>query len=176
MIGTDLAVTAAGAGEAITTAVARVLGIPRALAERVKRTPALRVEGPHVAHEEDGRQLFLHSPASTDAIGRLCTRGSAGLVPFSNKLAAEEWRSLRLAIKQETVAANIVRCLRAFDATPPALVLAGGGALDDELLRTVAEALRARAVVVGRANIDGLHGPRFAVASGLVHLYAARAG
>jgi hypothetical protein len=28
-------------------------------------------------------------------------------------------------------------------------------------------------VVVGRADIDGVHGPRFAVASGLVHLYAA---
>ena len=175
LIGPDRAVTAAGAGEAITTAVARVLGIPRALAERVKRTPALRVEGPHVAHEEDGRRLFLDSPAPADAIGRLCTRGSAGLVPFSNKLAAEEWRSLRLAIKQETVAANIVRCLRAFEDTPPALVLAGGGALDDELLRTVSEALRSASVVVGRANIDGLHGPRFAVASGLVHLYAGRA-
>jgi hypothetical protein len=173
LIGPDRAVTAAGAGEAITTAVARVLGIPRALAERVKRTPALRVEGPHVAHEEDGRRLFLDSPAPADAIGRLCTRGSAGLVPFSNKLAAEEWRSLRLAIKQETVAANIVRCLRAFDQAPPALVLAGGGALDDELLRTVTEALRATSIVVGRANIDGVHGPRFAVASGLVHLYAA---
>jgi hypothetical protein len=173
LIGADLAVTAAGAGEAITTAVARVLGIPRALAERVKRTPALRVEGPHVAHEEDGRRLFLDSPAPADAIGRLCTRGSAGLVPFSNKLAAEEWRSLRLAIKQETVAANIVRCLRAFDEPPRALVLAGGGALDDELLRTVAEALRATGVVVGRASIDGVHGPRYAVASGLVHLFAA---
>jgi hypothetical protein len=173
LIGADREVTAAGAGEAITTAVARVLGIPRALAERVKRRPALRVEGPHVAHEEDGRRLFLDSPAPADAIGRLCTRGSAGLVPFSNKLAAEEWRSLRLAIKQETVAANIVRCLRAFEESPPALVLAGGGALDDELLRTVAEALRPMSVVVGRANIDGLHGPRFAVASGLVHLYAA---
>jgi hypothetical protein len=173
LISSDRAVTAAGAGEAITTAVARVLSIPRALAERVKRTPALRVEGPHVAHEEDGRRLFLDSPAPADAIGRLCTRGSAGLVPFSNKLAAEEWRSLRLAIKQETVAANIVRCLRAFDEAPPALVLAGGGALDDELLRTVTEALRATSIVVGRANIDGAHGPRFAVASGLVHLYAA---
>lgn len=173
LIGADRAVTAAGAGEAITTAVARVLGIPRALAERVKRTPALRVEGPHVAHEEDGRRLFLDSPAPAEAIGRLCTRGSVGLVPFSHKLAAEEWRSLRLAIKQETVAANIVRCMRVFAETPPALVLAGGGALDDELLRTVAEALRSASVVVGRANIDGLHGPRFAVASGLVHLYAA---
>ncbi|MFG1931880.1 diol dehydratase reactivase ATPase-like domain-containing protein [Mycobacterium sp. NPDC048908] len=165
-------VVAAGAGETITVAVSRVLGIPRALAERVKRTPALRVENPHIAHEEDGRRVFLDHPASADAIGWLCTRGSAGLVPFSSRLAAEEWRSLRLAIKQETVAANIARCLRAFDHSPTALVLAGGGALDDELLRAVAESLRAIPVAVGRANIDGRHGPRYAVASGLVHLYA----
>ncbi|MBO0681110.1 diol dehydratase reactivase [Mycolicibacterium sp. S2-37] len=174
LVGQGRVITAAGAGETITTAVARVLGVPRALAERVKRTPALRVEGPHVAHEEDGRRVFLDGPAPSEAIGRLCTRGSAGLVPFSHRLAAEEWRSLRLAIKQETVAANIARCLRGFDEPPAVLVLAGGGALDDELLRTVAESLRPDRVVVGRADIDGLHGPRFAVASGLVRLYAAR--
>jgi cell division ATPase FtsA len=173
LVGADRTVIAAGAGETITIAVARVLGIPRALAERVKRTPALRVESPHVAHEEDGRRMFLDGPAPADAIGRLCTRGSAGLVPFSSRLAAEEWRSLRLAIKQETVAANIARCMKAFDKPPTALVLAGGGALDDELLRTVGESLRTIPIAVGRANIDGVHGPRFAVASGLVHLYAA---
>ena len=172
LIGDEVTVTAAGAGESITVAVARMLNIPRALAERVKRTPAIRVEGPHVAHEEDGRRLFLDAPAPTEAIGRLCTRGTAGLVPFSTALAAEEWRSLRLAIKQETVAANIARCLVAFDTLPTALVLAGGGALDDELVRTVGESLRTWGVVVGRANIDGTHGTRFAVASGLVHLYA----
>jgi hypothetical protein len=172
VVGADRTVIAAGAGETITIAVARVLGIPRALAERVKRTPGLRVESPHVAHEEDGRRLFLDSPAPADTIGRLCTRGSAGLVPFSTRLAAEEWRSLRLAIKQETVAANIARCMKAFDEPPSAVVLAGGGALDDELLRTVGESLRTIPVVVGRANIDGVHGPRYAVASGLVHLYA----
>jgi diol dehydratase reactivase alpha subunit len=172
VVGADRTVIAAGAGETITIAVARVLGIPRALAERVKRTPALRVESPHVAHEEDGRRLFLDSPAPADTTGRLCTRGTAGLVPFSTRLAAEEWRSLRLAIKQETVAANIARCMKVFDEPPAAVVLAGGGALDDELLRTVGESLRTIPVVVGRANIDGVHGPRFAVASGLVHLYA----
>ncbi len=53
-------------------------------------------------------------------------------------------------------------------------MLAGGGALDDELLRTVAEALRGARVVVGRADIDGVHGPRFAVARGLVAMYAQR--
>jgi hypothetical protein len=173
LIGADRTVIAAGAGEAITVAVSRVLGIPRALAEAVKRTPALRVENPQVAHEEDGRRVFLDHQAPSDAIGWLCTRGSAGLIPFSARLAAEEWRSLRLAIKQETVAANIARCMKAFDQPPTALVLAGGGALDDELLRTVGESLRTIPVAVGRANIDGVHGPRFAVASGLVHLYAA---
>ena len=95
-------------------------------------------------------------------------------MPFSSRLAAEEWRSLRLAVKQETVAANIARALRAFPLPPPVMVLAGGGALDDELLRTVTEALRTVPVVVGRANVDGVHGPRFAVASGLVHLLAER--
>ena len=175
LVGGDRTVVAAGAGETITIAVARVLGIPRALAEQVKRTPAVRVESPHLAHEEDGRRVFLDAPAPADAIGRLCTRGSAGLVPFSGRLAAEEWRSLRLAIKQETVAANIARCMQVFDPPPTALVLAGGGALDDELLRTVGESLRGIGMVVGRANVDGVHGPRFAVASGLVHMYAAAA-
>lgn len=174
LIGADRTVVAAGAGETITTAVARVLGIPRALAEQVKRTPAVRVEGPHVAHEEDGRRVFLDAPATSEAIGRLCTRGPAGLVPFSARLAAEEWRSLRLAIKRETVAANVARCLRAFDRSPTALVLAGGGALDDELSRAVAEALRDVPIAVGRADIDGVHGPRYAVASGLIHLFARR--
>jgi hypothetical protein len=173
LVGSDTTVVAAGAGETITVAVARVLGIPRALAEQVKRTPGVRVESPHIAHEEDGRRVFLDTPAPADAIGRLCTRGNAGLVPFSGRLAAEEWRSLRLAVKQETVAANIARCMQVFDKSATAIVLAGGGALDDELLRTVSEALRGTGVVVGRANVDGVHGPRFAVASGLVHLYAA---
>ena len=173
LIGSSRSVVAAGAGEAVTVAVAHVLGVPRALAEQVKRSPAVRVEGPHVAHEEDGRRVFLDAPAQSDAIGRLCTRGPAGLVPFSSRLAAEEWRSLRLAIKQETVAANIARALRGFDRPPAALVLAGGGALDDELMRSVSEALRTVRVVVGRANVLGVHGPRFAVACGLVEMYAA---
>ncbi|BBY27482.1 diol dehydratase reactivase ATPase-like domain-containing protein [Mycolicibacterium sediminis] len=172
LIADDTVVTAAGAGESITSAVAAVLGIPRALAERVKRSPAILVEGPHIAHEEDGRREFLPTPAAADTIGRLCTRGTAGLVPFVHSLAPEEWRSLRLAIKQQTVAANIARCLRSFGNQPAALLLAGGGALDDELMRTVGELMRATGVVVGRANVDSIHGPRYAVASGLVHLDA----
>jgi Diol dehydratase reactivase ATPase-like domain len=82
VVGAHRTVIAAGAGETITIAVSRVLGIPRALAERVKRTPALRVENPHIAHEEDGRRVFFDHAAPPDAIGWLCTRGSGGLVPF----------------------------------------------------------------------------------------------
>jgi hypothetical protein len=54
VVGAHRTVIAAGAGETITIAVSRVLGIPRALAERVKRTPALRVENPHIATRKMG--------------------------------------------------------------------------------------------------------------------------
>jgi hypothetical protein len=51
----------------------RMLGIPRALAERVKRTPALRVENPHIAHEEDG----VHGPRFVVASGLVHLYASA---------------------------------------------------------------------------------------------------
>jgi hypothetical protein len=48
----------------------------------------------------------------------------------------------------------------------PPLVLAGGGVLDGELLRTVGESLRSIPIGLERADIDGMHGPRFAVSRG----------
>jgi hypothetical protein len=161
-------VTGAGGGDIVTLAVASALNISSGLAERVKRSASVRVENPHVVHEEDGRRVFLSSRASNRTVGRLCVREDGVLVDFSDRLAPEEWRSLRLAIKQSTVGANIARCLSAFSATPSALVIAGGGALDDELVRSVGENLRARGVMVGRANVAGRFGPRYAVAWGLV--------
>ena len=164
--------TAAGAGELVTLAVATALDIPRALAERVKRTASVHVESPHLAHEEDGRRTFLPAPAPAEVIGRLCHREAAELLPFNDSLAAEEWRSLRLALKRETVAANVERCLKALTGLPAVLVLAGGGALDDELVRTVSESLRADGVTVGRADVAARFGPRYAVAWGLVQIGA----
>ena len=158
LIGAERTVVAAGAGETITVAVARVLGIPRALAERVKRTPAVRVEGPHVAHEEDGRRVFLDSPAPADAIGRLCTRGRAGLVPFSSTLAAEEWRSLR-AGRQAGDGRREHRPLHA--GVRAAAERAGTRGWRCTRRRVDADGRRGPArgaVVVGRANIDGVHG------------------
>ncbi|GGM04635.1 diol dehydratase reactivase ATPase-like domain-containing protein [Nakamurella endophytica] len=168
------AVVAAGAGELITLAVASALDVPRALAERVKRTAAVHVEAPHLAHEEDGRRTFLATQAPPAAIGRLCHRLDGELLPFSERLAAEEWRSLRLAVKRETVGVNISRCLTALGGTSAVLVLAGGGALDDELVRTVTDSLRG-AVTVGRANVAGRFGPRYAVAWGLAQIASAGA-
>ena len=160
--------TAAGGGDVVTFGVAAALAIPTSLAELVKRMASVRVESPYVVHEEDGRRSFLPQAAPPETIGRLCIRSKGKLVSFNDVLAPEEWRSLRLAIKQSTIGANVTRCLASIPVRPTSVVMAGGGALDDELVRTVTETLRAEAVVVGRANVAGRFGPRFAVAWGLV--------
>ena len=167
-------VVAAGGGELVTRAVAATLGIPRALAEVVKRGPCVRVEGPHLAHGEDGRRTFLDRVVSADLIGRLCVPAgtSHGLVAFADRLAPEEWRSLRLSIKQATVAASIRRAVNELPSSG-AVVLAGGAALDDELVRALADSMggaTSAAPVVARANVAGRYGPRCAVAWGLVGL------
>jgi hypothetical protein len=164
----DNAATVAGGGEIVTLAVAAALAIPISLAEHVKRSASVRVTGPHLVHEEDGRRRFLVRAAPSESIGRLCVRTESTLIPFNDKLAPEEWRSLRLSLKQATVATNIARCFAAFPAQPTSVVMAGGGALDDELVRSVTEKLYKSRVVVGRANVAGQFGPRFAVAWGLV--------
>ena len=169
------AVTAAGGGDIVTLAMSAALDMPVALAERVKRTASIRMEGPYLAHQEDGRRTFLATAARSEAVGRLCVHDEGTLLPFSDRLAPEEWRSLRLAIKQATVATNVARCLAALPGLPSVVVMAGGGALDDELIRSVTERLRQQGIVVGRANVAGQFGPRFAVAWGLVQLGAAQA-
>ncbi len=50
-------VTGAGGGDIVTLAVASALNISSGLAERVKRSASVRVENPHVVHEEDGRRV-----------------------------------------------------------------------------------------------------------------------
>ena len=163
-------VTGAGGGDIVTLAVSAALDVPVGLAERVKRSASIRMEGPHVAHHEDGQRTFLASAAPSEVVGRLSVHSEGVFVPFSDRLSPEEWRSLRLAIKQATVATNVARCLAALPGSPSVVVMAGGGALDDELVRSVTEKLHQRGVVVGRANVAGRFGPRFAVAWGLAQL------
>lgn len=160
--------TAAGAGELLTLSVARSLGLQRRLAEYVKRSVSFRAEAPGVVHYEDGSRGFLDRHLPTAAMGRLCYAGRSGPVAFSDTLAPEEWRALRLAVKQEVIGANVDRCLHWLAGRPSTLLLCGGAALDAEAARIVGESLRASGTTVGTANVGGAYGPRFGVALGLV--------
>lgn len=170
------AVTAAGAGELLTLAVALAAGIPRGTAERVKRHRSYRVESPSLIHDEDGRRRFAEPAVHGRYVGRLCVDTGRAVLPFADRLSPEEWRALRLTLKVETLGVNIERALGGLPGVlagaprraPRQLVLCGGCALDDELVRAVADGLRRERVLVGRANVAGTLGPRYAVALGLV--------
>ena len=160
--------TAAGAGELLTVSVARALGLPNRRAEHVKRYASFRVEAPHVVHYEDGSRGFAETSLPVDSLGRLCYLRGKTPTPFSDRLAPEEWRALRLAIKQQVIGANVSRCLKWLDGRPDTLLLCGGAALDAESVRIVSESLRAVGITVGRANVAGSYGPRYGVAMGLI--------
>jgi len=164
----DERITAAGAGELLTTAVAKALDLQMKSAEYVKRFSSFRAEGPHVVHYEDGSRGFVDAALPSDALGRLCYTRGRSCTPFSDLLAPEEWRSLRLAIKRGVIGASVSRCLTWLRARPHVVLLCGGAALDAEAVRIVGDALRGAGTTVGKANIAGAYGPRFGVAMGLL--------
>ncbi len=169
----DQRLTAAGAGQLLTVSVARALGLRDSTAELVKRSASFRAEAPHVVHYEDGSRGFIEKSLPADSLGRLCTLRGKTPAPFSDRLAPEEWRALRLAIKQQVIGVNVSRCLRwlgdsAAGGGPSTLLLCGGAALDAESVRIVSESLRATGTTVGRANVNGSYGPRYGVALGLL--------
>jgi hypothetical protein len=161
------AVVAAGGGQLLTLSVAALAGISGAAAEWVKRGPAHRVEAPQILLAEDGSREFLDAPAPAGAIGALVVRGPGGLLPFHRRLAPGEWRALRLRLKVELVGGNVARALRTLSETPDTVVVVGGPAGDEEVLSAVARALP-DAVAVGRGNVAGTLGHRYAVAYGLL--------
>lgn len=159
-------VVAAGAGELVTAAVARLAGCSRGAADWVKRGPASRLDGPHVLVGEDGGRRFTERPAPADAVGSLVVPGPAGLLPFNRTLAAAEWRALRLRAKRVALGENTARLVAAAGALAGRdVVLVGGVAGDAELLRVLDVALAGSAV--GRADVAGMLGHRWAVAYGL---------
>lgn len=165
-------VTAAGAGDLLTLSASIVLGIPVPLAERVKRYRSVKALTPHLIHDENGDQRFAASPVGGAVVGMLCAETPTSLLPFDARLAPEEWRALRLSLKMEVLGANLERGLRALQRRPTTLLLCGGGALDQELLRSVSDAIARSTAAVGRANVAGVLGPRYAVAYGLILAHA----
>ncbi|MFC5818152.1 diol dehydratase reactivase ATPase-like domain-containing protein [Nonomuraea harbinensis] len=163
----DRRLVLAGAGEMLTTVTAKALAIPMGLADHAKRVPALHADSPHVVIDEKGGRAFLDAPLSGGAVGALCVEGPVGLLPFNRSLGLGEWRAWRMAAKAETIGRNVVRALDAFgvaEALP--LLVVGGAAGDDEVLASIAECLPPGSTV-GRGNVAGSLGHRYAVAYGL---------
>ncbi len=169
----DCGFSAAGAGELLSTAVAQVLDLPRGAADWIKRGPAWRLESPQVLLSEDGSRSFASTdglPVVATNVGALITPGPSGFLPFGRNLQPAEWRIIRQTLKQEIIARNVARILRTYKDTvasslPFDIVIVGGPAADDELL----PALGRQSMVggLGRGNVAGKLGHRYAVAYGL---------
>ncbi|MEV0973776.1 diol dehydratase reactivase ATPase-like domain-containing protein [Microtetraspora glauca] len=170
LIGPSEEVVAAGAGDLLTAAVAAVLGVPRGAAEWVKRGPCVRVETPGVTLGEDGVRVFLDSTAPPGTVGWLTVPGPAGPLPFSPAMSPAEWRALRLSIKREVLGATVRRALAELDGPDGVgrgAVIVGGPAGDDEVLGVLARELP-RGLAIGRGDVAGTLGHRYAVAYGLL--------
>jgi hypothetical protein len=166
VIAPDEDVVAAGAGELLTAAVAHALGIPRALADWVKRGPCIRVDGGQRYEAEDGTRGFLDVPAPASAAGMLAVHGPGGLLPFDRRLSPAEWRAMRVRIKSAVLIKNTQRAMGQLKSYPSQLLVVGGPAGDEELLGLLARALP-DGVAVGRGNTGGTLGSRYAAALGL---------
>jgi diol dehydratase reactivase alpha subunit len=167
-------VSVAGAGELVTRICAGLLSCDVALAERAKLNRSVRVETPFALHHEDGSRSYLREPAPRAAIGRLCAVDGRELRPLEGALAPEVWRNLRRAAKRDVIARNVRRAIDAAGGVPRGelVTLVGGSACDAEVVEAVAAELADLDVAVARGDVLGQHGPRAAVAVGLVLAFA----
>ncbi len=174
--GTSRAVTAAGAGLLVDRICGAVLGIDPLRAEQAKRLPSVHVETPFILRHEDGARTFLDQPAPPRTVARLCVadRHDGSLDPLPAELAPEVWARLRRAAKRDVIAANLRRAIETIGGLPAGelAVLVGGCAEDQEVVDEVALALADLDLAIAAGNILGQHGPRAAVAVGLVLLHA----
>lgn len=158
-----------GAGQLLTTATAAALDISKSAAEYAKRAEALTAVTVQLVEDEHGRRRFLDKAIPGRCTGWLLTSAPSGLLPFTSRLSGSEWRSWRLAAKRLVIGGNVLSGVERVAPSAGAVLLVGGGAGDDELVRAVSEQL-GREVTVGRGNVRGQLGHRFAVAYGLVAL------
>ena len=168
------AISTAGGGDLVTRICACLLGSQLALAERAKRCRSARVETPFTLHHEDGSRSFLGEPAPPDALARLCALDGKRLIALPAQLAPEVWGRLRRAAKREVLGFNVRRAIDAVGGVPRGelALLIGGCATDHEVLDVVAGELEEHDLAVARGNVLGRHGPRAAVAVGLVLTFA----
>ena len=171
-------VSAAGAGELVTRICGALLSCDVALAERAKRCRSARVETPFALHHEDGSRSFLSEPAPRGTLGRLCVLDGRELRPLEAALVPEVWRGLRRAAKRDVLARNVRRAIDAAGGVPRGelVTLVGGSACDAEVVDAVAVELADLDVAVARGDVLGRHGPRAAVAVGLVLAFAQAGG
>lgn len=163
----DADVVLAGAGNLLTRVVSVGLAIPSGVAEHAKRGAAVLAAEPQVLVDEDGGRSFTERPLGEGHVGALCVGGPVGLVPFSVSLELAEWRAWRRTAKRHVLGHNLRRGLATLDLSDsPAVLLAGGGAGDDELVAVLGAYLPERATV-GRADVAGRLGHRHAVSYGL---------
>ncbi len=169
-------IAAAGAGTLVDAICGAVLGVDRLRAERAKRLPSVHVETPFILRHEDGARTFLGRPAPSHAVARLCVaeRREGALDPLPTPLAPEVWARLRRRAKRDVLAANLRRAAEAMGGLPRGelAVLVGGCAADPEVVGEIALAVADLDLAVARGDILGRHGPRAAVAVGLVMLHA----
>lgn len=158
----------------MTRICAALLSCGLALAERAKRGRSARPETPFVLHHEDGSRSFLGEPAPPQTLARLCVLDGHELEPLAAPLAPEVWRGLRRAAKRDVIAGNVRRALEAAGGVPRGelVTLVGGSACDGEVVEAVAAELADLDVTVARGDVLGRHGPRAAVAVGLVLAFA----
>ncbi|OMB98305.1 diol dehydratase reactivase [Mycobacterium sp. NS-7484] len=156
-----------GAGQMLTTATAAALDISRSAAEYAKRAEAVTAVTVQLVEDEHGRRHFLDKPLNGRCTGWLLTSAPSGLLPFTSQMSGTEWRSWRLAAKRMIIGGNVMRGIEQVRPDATEVLLVGGGASDDELVRAVSEQL-GHHVSVGRGNVAGRLGHRFAVAYGLV--------
>ncbi len=164
-------VSAAGAGDLLTAAVSQCLDVPRGAADWIKRGPAMRVEAPSVVLTETGGRTFVDDLQKIPAtlVGSLVADGPSGYLPFGAQLAPAEWRIMRQGLKSAVLGENIARLMRSLDsATSHDVIVVGGPAADDELLPVVAQLSGIGGL--GRGNVAGTLGHRYAVAYGLTQM------
>jgi len=168
----EIELSAAGAGELLSAAVAFALNTSRGAADWIKRGPAQRLESPQILLSEDGTKSFVSesAPYPASAMGSLVAPGPAGFLTFGQSLQPAEWRIMRQGLKQAAIGRNVSRLLRSLESITGTakeldLVVVGGPVADDELLPVLGAIAGVKGI--GKGNVAGKLGHRYAVAYGL---------